>query len=94
MLALKGQVIMREGQPGQEMFFLMRGEVKVEAQREVLGYLSSGETQQANRPQSALLRAEIVLSSVCRLSSLCRRLSRHSCVVRSRESSVSNGDSS
>ena len=64
MLALKGQVIMREGQPGQEMFFLMRGEVKVEAQREVLGYLSSGETQPASRPQSALLRAEIVLSSV------------------------------
>ena len=54
MLALKGQVIMREGQPGQEMFFLMSGEVKVEAQREVLGYLSSGETQPASRPQNTL----------------------------------------
>jgi len=76
MLALKGQVIMREGQPGQEMFFLMRGEVKVEAQREVLGYLSSGETQPANRPQGALLSAEIG----CRLSSsFCRRLSSLLC---------------
>ena len=42
MLALKGQTLIEEGQPGSEMYLLMSGEVEVSQQHCVLGYLSEG----------------------------------------------------
>ena len=41
-LALKMQLIIKEGTPGTEMYLLMHGEVEVSRQGECLGFLSEG----------------------------------------------------